>query len=252
MTVRKKSLPVAICVAILAVAAHSYAQNSTTARTQAAGRQVPGGVVEGTDANSDAALEIAPRTTPPAASTGNAPVPTPGDTGDLGNSREPELPPVPTSGPPSSMVAANPTHQTLPYLGLSVQRIESRAMRGHDFEGLEIISVDPKSPAADAGLRGRGAMTTLGASGATAGTLMAPLDIALMPILKKTGQLGQTGDLIVAIDDRRVTGEVDLATALSESKPGDTIYLTVVRLATDGTRQTMKIPVKLAGPLSSP
>ena len=150
------------------------------------------------------------------------------------------------------MVAANPTHQTLPYLGLSVQRIESRAMRGHDFEGLEIISVDPKSPAADAGLRGRGAMTTLGASGATAGTLMAPLDIALMPILKKTGQLGQTGDLIVAIDDRRVTSEVDLATALSESKSGDTIYLTVVRLATDGTRQTMKIPVKLAGPLSSP
>jgi S1-C subfamily serine protease len=139
-------------------------------------------------------------------------------------------------------------HQPLPYLGLSVQHIESHSTPGRDIEGLEIINVDPDSPAARAGLKGRGGMTKLGASGATAGALMAPLDIALMPLLKKTGQLGRTGDLIVAIDDRRVIGDADLETALGESKPGDTIYLTVVRLATDGARQTLKIPVKLGDP----
>jgi S1-C subfamily serine protease len=94
-------------------------------------------------------------------------------------------------------------------------------------------------------------MTGLGASGATAGALLAPLDIALMPLLKKTGQLGETGDLIIAVDDRRVTGEVDLETALADSKPGDTIYLTVVRAGTNGTHQTIKTPVKLASPLSA-
>jgi len=95
-------------------------------------------------------------------------------------------------------------------------------------------------------------MTKLGASGATAGALMAPLDIALMPLLKKTGQLGQTGDLIVAIDDRRVAGEADLQTALGDSKPGDTIYLTVVRLASNGAHKTIKIPVKLGNPSPDP
>ena len=75
---------------------------------------------------------------------------------------------------------------------------------------------------------------------------MAPLDIALMPLLKKTGQLGETGDLIVAIDDRRVTGEEDLETALSDCKPGDTIYLTVRRLANDRSHKTIKLPVKRA------
>jgi S1-C subfamily serine protease len=73
-----------------------------------------------------------------------------------------------------------------------------------------------------------------------------------MPLLKKTGQLGQPGDLIVAIDDRRVVGEADLETALGDSKPGDTIYLTVVRLASNGTRRTMKLPVKLGEPPPAP
>jgi S1-C subfamily serine protease len=66
-----------------------------------------------------------------------------------------------------------------------------------------------------------------------------------MPILKKTGQLGHAGDLIVAIDDRRVVEEQDLETALANSRPGDTIYLTVVRLSSDGAHKTIKIPVKL-------
>jgi S1-C subfamily serine protease len=143
-------------------------------------------------------------------------------------------------------------HQPLPYLGLSVQRIESRSTPGRDLQGLEIVSVDPDSPAEHAGLKGRGGMTKLGASGATAGALMAPLDIALMPLLKKTGQLGQPGDLIIAIDDRRVMGEEDLETALRDSKPGDTIYLTVLRLARDGAHKTVKIPVKLGNPAGAP
>jgi PDZ domain len=248
MYARKARLMAAMCVAAVAAAANLAAQTALPG-SQSPDQALPPGQTRSAGVNSDATLEIAPRSvpTPPAII---SPASTLNDSSDLTNSPEQELPPVPTSGPPASMVANNAQQlqPALPYLGISVQDIESHATPGHDIEGLEIVSVDPNSPAAHAGLKGRSGMTGLGASGATAGALMAPLDIALMPLLKKTGQLGQPGDLIVAIDDRRVLGQADLETALGDSKPGDTIYLTVVRLAGNGARKTIKIPVKLGEP----
>jgi S1-C subfamily serine protease len=88
-------------------------------------------------------------------------------------------------------------------------------------------------------------MTKLGASGATAGALMPPLDLVVMPLLKKSGQLGEGGDLIVAIDDKRIDSEADLETELDMLKPGDTIYFTIERARRDDSRETLKIPVKL-------
>jgi hypothetical protein len=241
--VRKNWLIVAICAATLASGANVPAQTAIPDSPRKPLAQAsPPRENEGSGGNSDAALEIPARNSSP--STETSPAAIPSDSESFSNSAEQELPPVPTNGPPRSMVAAAP-RGSMPYLGVSVQPIESHSTPGRDIDGLEIVSVDPDSPAQHAGLQGRRGMTKLGASGATAGALIAPLDIALMPLLKKTGQLGQTGDLIVAIDDRRVSGEVDLETALAHSQPGDTVYLTVVRLANDGTHQTIKIPVKL-------
>jgi len=197
--------------------------------------------------DSDATLEIAPRSGQASSAVSASPAKA---SGALNNSSQAELAPVPADGPPSSMLARNPD-RPLPYVGISVQRIESHSTPGHDIEGLEIVAVDPGSPAEQAGLKGRTGMTGLGATGATAGALMAPLDLAVLPLLNKAGQLGQTGDLIIAIDDRRVTSQLDLATALNNLKPGDTIYLTVVRLDHGGSKTT-KIPVRLASPAQPP
>jgi hypothetical protein len=206
----------------------------------------------GGGANSDAMLEIAPRAGGSQEGAASSPSVPRSDAGQLGNSIEPELPPLPISGPPESMLSSSRLpRRSLPYLGLTVQRIESHSKPGINIEGLEIVSVDHGSPAETAGLKGRTAMTDIGASAATAATLMAPLDIALMPLLKKTGQLGNSGDIIVAIDDRRVSSETDLQTALANTKPGDTIYLTVVRMEAADGRRTLKLPVKLGKPVAN-
>jgi S1-C subfamily serine protease len=149
---------------------------------------------------------------------------------------------TPSSDEPQAPVAS------LPYLGVSVAYIESNDTPGAEVHGLEVVHVDPASPAEKAGLRGQGELTEMGASGATAGEMMAPLNLIIMPLLKKAGDLGDDGDLIVAIDDERVDNGKALETALTPLKPGDTIYLTIVRLHRDGLHETLKVPIKLGAP----
>ncbi len=133
-----------------------------------------------------------------------------------------------------------------PYLGLVVE-YTAKTFAGQEDHGLEVISVDSDSPAERAGIKGRGSITPLGAAGVTAGALLGPLTMGVLPLLQKSGQLGKDGDLIVAADDHRLHSEFDLQDELRKLKPGDTIYLTVVRAASDGARQTFKIPVRIGG-----
>ena len=137
----------------------------------------------------------------------------------------------------------------LPYIGISVE-YTMKCYSGQEERGLEIVNIDPNSPAAQAELQAKGGLTALGAAGATAGALLGPLNLAVLPLLKKAGQLGKDGDLIVAVDDRRVRSEFDLEDELAKLKPGDTMYLTVIRPLPSGAHKTMKIAVKVGEPNS--
>ena len=57
------------------------------------------------------------------------------------------------------------------------------------------------------------------------------------------------GDLIVAVDDQRIRSQADFNDALAKARPGDTLYLTVIRpLSTSSTNmdhQTMKVAIKV-------
>ena len=190
-------------------------------------------------------LEVPPRI--------SAPPPVPADSTAVAEPPQPaDLPGVApadlysATGPGAAN--ADATAGKLPYLGLAVQYIVSNDTPGREIHGLEVVGVDPASPAEQAGLHGRGQLTKLGATGATAGALMAPLDLIIMPLLKKAGDLGEDGDLIIAIDDNRVEGESDLKHALATLKPGDVIYFTLVRQHQGGAHETLKLPVHLAAP----
>jgi hypothetical protein len=189
---------------------------------------------------SDATLEV-PRIAAPAPVSAGTPVPKTSVSADEAALEPPDL--SGTDHPDSDATAGK-----LPYLGIAVQYIVSNDTPGHEVQGLEVVAVDPASPAERAGLHGRGQLTKLGASGATAGALFAPLDLIIMPLLKKAGDLGEDGDLIIAIDDNRVGSESDLKDAVTALKPGDIIYFTLVRQHQGGSHETLKLPIRLAPP----
>jgi putative serine protease PepD len=105
------------------------------------------------------------------------------------------------------------------YLGVGVQEIpDSVADELDSVEGVAITEVRPDTPASRAGLR------------ASTGSRLVD------------GQNYPTGgDVITAIDGRKVTASTELQSAIDAKQPGDTVSLTVVR---DGDSRSVE--VKLA------
>lgn len=240
-----RSLVIAFIVLALSVAGNSVASAAdgkndskagagvSSAQSQTGAQPTP----SNTGPQAQGALEIAPQlnTLPP--STSVPAVEHSGKPADETSSYEQYQQPAEASAKPA---------EKSPYLGIVVEDT-LKTYGGQEEHGLEIVTVDSNSPAEQAGLKGRGDITPLGAAGVTAGALLGPLSMAVIPLLNKSGQLGKDGDLIVAVDDRRVHSEFDFSDELRKLKPGDTIYLTVVRPSAHGGRQTLKIPVKVGG-----
>lgn len=207
-------------------------------------------------------LEIAPRV-PAAASTQAAPSAAMPNEGDTDSQRNPADQGAADQGTNDDqgtdddvvIYKANanpdqqaPSHGPLPYLGIAVHSTTVMQPNGERQQALEVLSVDDHSPAAAAGIKGSGNPTKLGASSLTASALLGPAQELLAPLLQKTGQLGQQGDLIVAADDNRVGSEDELAGELGRLKPGDTLWLTVLRQSVKGQPKAVKIPIKLGVP----
>ncbi len=130
-----------------------------------------------------------------------------------------------------------------PYLGITVQ-YATKCYLGGEEHGLEVLTIDPNSPAAQAGLRARSGMSAIGAAVSTLSGILPGGSILANKALQSSGAMGQEGDLIVAVDDRRVRDQSDLETAMSRLKPGDTMYLTVIR-PEGNSHQTIKIAVRV-------
>jgi len=131
-----------------------------------------------------------------------------------------------------------------PYLGITVQYV-SKCYNGGEEHGLEVLTIDPNSPAAQAGLQARSGMSAIGAAVTTLTGILPGGSILTTKALATSGAMGQGGDLIVAVDGNRVRDQSDLESAMAQLKPGDTMYLTVIR--PNGTDEhTHQPPIQIA------
>jgi S1-C subfamily serine protease len=125
-------------------------------------------------------------------------------------------------------------------LGMDVQVDRRKLKSGEEKVGLLVVAVTSGGPAAKAGLRGlRHRMKTALEVASVAGAFVFPPAVVLVPILESTSA-GESSDLIVAVDGFRVTDILDFEDCMRDVKPGEIVYLSLVR---DGVR--MQLPVAL-------
>jgi hypothetical protein len=116
--------------------------------------------------------------------------------------------------------------------------------KGAEEHGLEVVSIDRNSPAEHAGLKQTGNQGGMLAAAETASALLGPVQLLTNHFIEQAAQENR-GDLIVAIDDQRVRSQADFNDAMARARPGDTLYLTVIRPLPKGDHATLKIAVKV-------
>lgn len=249
MTIFRNLALGAFAVTIAAVvgiaAAQTSAPPSDPQTQEGAGAPPPG--ISSQGSNPDTTLEIAPQPGAIAPKTGVDEIPggerfRPGENTDAVN---PNYRPGTENGDSNSSNGNNLNslaRHGRPYLGITIQETD-KCFKGKEEHGLEVLTVDPNSPAAAAGVKGSTGANAVGATASTLGALIPFAGTIITSQLEKRGDLGMSGDLIVAVDDQRVRTQQDLDDAIARLKPGDTMYLTVIRPGPDRSHTTQKLAV---------
>ena len=127
-------------------------------------------------------------------------------------------------------------------IGVQLQESRRSLSSGEEADGLLVLNVLKGSPAANAGLQAyshtthqvvTGVATVAAVAAASVGL---PLMLAL-PLVSNSN-FGENYDLIIGVDGARVTNYLDFQDRLHDVRPGEIIYLSIVR---DGKRQQVKV-----------
>jgi len=124
------------------------------------------------------------------------------------------------------------------FLGMTVRKQQIERNSGKQIEGLEIVDIASGSPAASAGLHGsrQTARNILKVAAMGAAMIFPPAMLAL-PIVAVM-PLGETPDLIIAVDASRVTNIGEFEDQIRDVEPGEIVYLTILHR---GTREQVRL-----------
>jgi hypothetical protein len=145
------------------------------------------------------------------------------------------------SGDPGSV---GESEDQVPILGIEIANGQSQLAPGSSISGIKVISVNPDSPAAIAGLQNEQAAvrTALMVLLAAGGMVFPPAMFGAM--LMGQSDIGESHDLIIAVDGERTRNIADLQDTLDRAEDGEIVYLVILRA---GHRQ--HIAVRLPGEL---
>jgi S1-C subfamily serine protease len=125
-------------------------------------------------------------------------------------------------------------------IGVELREDHRKLKSGEDATGLLVIGVTTGSPAAKAGLHAYTETTRNVLEGAAvAGSLVFPPAVLLAPIIANV-PLGESYDLIIAVDGWRVMNFIEFEDRMHDLQPGEIVYLSVVH---DGKRQQVPVQV---------
>jgi hypothetical protein len=161
-------------------------------------------------------------------------------------------PPLPATNQPlpaTPTPAASPSTNTPGYVGLHGRDfyLSRFCMHALTIQGVEVVAIEPNSPAARAGLRPAQPLTTVkSAVGAAAGVMtVAEAQPLAATFIRAFGGMPH-GDIILAVAGRRVNTFDELQQELAHFAPQTVVYFTVRR-----GENVIQLPVRLAhGPAS--
>lgn len=127
-------------------------------------------------------------------------------------------------------------------IGIEVREDCTKLETHEKICGLAVLDVRSGSPADRAGVKRFTALTHDLLDGASvAAALVFPPAIVAVAVIDESG-VGETFDLVIGVDGRRVRHILDFQDLTSNVRPGDTVYLTIVR---SGKR--VQLPVQIPG-----
>lgn len=173
-----------------------------------------------------------PAAQPPAA---RAPQPIPPPSSQQPSALAPQPEPAVPSQPPLAVVPPGQLPAKPAYLGL----VGKTAMACRNPTGIRVTHVIEGSPAQKAGIKGERSLTW---KEAALGLLaMSPASFLALPFLGSVGRGLTEGDLIMAMDGKRVHKREDLERELEQVKAGDMVYFSIMR----GNGEMHQVPVRL-------
>src|SRR5215472_3060392 len=193
----------------------AFAQNSANSQLQSQGtsRDSSGPAMAPQGGSNDSTLELAPQ---PGIGHGGAEEVPGGRSFQQNNDTTPVSPESVDRGQRSGG-SDRPRSGAEPYLGIVVQ-YTTKCYQGGEEHGLEIIKVDPNSPASAAGLRGETGMKGLAPAMATAAGILPGLNAVVGGLMEKA-DADAGGDLIIAVDDERIHSQADLDEKMAQLRP---------------------------------
>jgi PDZ domain len=127
-------------------------------------------------------------------------------------------------------------------IGVELEEGSCKLSNGQEAQGLMVLEVTKGSPAATAGLHGYRHAAHSALQGAFIAAALfpspfAPIAMLALPVIELT-HVGESYDMIIGVDGSRVTNYLDFTDRLHEARPGEIVYLSVLR---DGKRAQMKV-----------